>query len=273
MSETPDRSGPQRLAPARTPSHPSGRVLEALAFDDPSVHAGSQDEGHLASCDRCRAQVQELRAQREAFLVQRPPAAFMAQLEAATPPTWGQRLRSWLSPGPVFGVALAVALLLFMVRGLGPGEGPDPQVRLRGASSLTLHVSRGGAPAAPFVGQALLPGDVLRFVVQAQSDGYALVANLDEEGRATIYVPPDEDQSVPVAAGPDHVLPGSIALDDYVGQERIFLLWSNAPLAPASVTTALKEAFETAQGKLQAIDSIDLEAEISSVTIRKSAAP
>lgn len=267
MSDVQDRGELQRLAPPRTPSHPSPRALEGLAFDAPEAHQGSDLASHVAGCARCAAEVEELRAGRVGFLTARPAAAFMAKLDATQTPTLLERLMAWLRPGPLLAVVMAGLLLVVVVR-----MTPEPErgVKLRGAATLALHVSRGGAPAAPFDGRPLAAGDVLRFVVDAEADGYALVANLDDQGRVTVYVPPTEAGRVPVVAGRDRVLPGSIALDDFVGTERVFLFMSAAPLGHAEVEAALRAAFEKAQGRLQDVDAVDLPAAISSVTVVKA---
>jgi hypothetical protein len=265
MSDAP-RSA-ERLAPARTPSHPSSRALEALAFEDEGID-GSSWASHVAECPRCRDEVASLRAGRAAFLVRRPPAAFMAELERAQAPGLWTRVQGWLRPGPALAAVMA-GLLLAVVVGVGR-LGPSTQVRLRGAAGLAVHVSRGGAPAAPHDGRALRAGDVLRFVVDAEADGYALVVNLDAEGRATLYVPPEGGRSVPVAAGRDRVLPGSIGLDDYVGEERVFLFWSERPLEAARVVGALEAAFARSQDGLRGVDGLGVEAEVFSVSITKA---
>ena len=56
----------------------------------------------------------------------------------------------------------------------------------------------------------------------------------DGAGAVTVYVPPDGDAMVPLAAGRDRSFPRSTILDATLGGERIAIVWCPAahPLAP-----------------------------------------
>lgn len=269
MKETTEMKA--RLAPPRTPSHPAARALETVAFDDAAAHAGSPLAAHVDGCKRCRAVVDELRAQRADFLARRPADVFMSKL-GPPEPRWRRRVQSWLRPGLILGAAVASVALLLVISSL-PTEDPG-RVRLRGEATFGLHVSRHGRPAAPHDGRALRPGDVLRFVVSSQGAGYAFVVNLDERGTINAYVPAEGAMSVRFEAGARRVLPGSIVLDDFVGQERIFLFVSEGPLKRADVFSALLAAHRNAGGRLSGIDRVAIgDAEVSSIAIVKGLEP
>lgn len=254
----------RRLAPPRTPSHPSARALEALAFDGDATHSGTPLAEHTVSCAACRAEVDRLRSERSAFLESRPAAAFVAQLEEAKfelrP---GRRLWRWIAPPVALAACAAVALVLTLPE--------PPDVRMRGEATLVVHVSHGGGPATPYDGEALAPGDVLRFVVGSGEPGYAYVANLDDRGHVTPYVPADGTRSVPIEAGDRVVLPGSIALDEFAGEERVFLFVSREPLDGATVASSLGDAYHRAGGRLGAVDDVAVDAAVSTVMILKRA--
>lgn len=248
---------PLGLDPGREPEHPSARDLELLAFDGDDLHRGSSLESHVRGCDVCRDTVHVLRADRDAFLVRRPPAAFVARLETQQSPA-----PRWPFAVAAVGLVAAAAAVLLV-----PSAPPD--VRLRGeGDGLRVLVSRGDGPATPHDGRPLEAGDILRFAVTTDVAGFAMIANVDDRGRVTTYV-----SSSPVDVGRDHVLPGSIALDDFVGVERLFLFVSDRPLDASAVERALTESYARAEGRLDAIADVEIDARLTTVTIRKRGPP
>jgi hypothetical protein len=86
-------------------------------------------------------------------------------------------------------------------------------------------------------GARLRPGDRIRFAVQGGGAAFVLVASIDGRRQVSVYQPS-------TALGPDagagpQTLPDSIQLDDALGPERIFAVFSDRPVPEAEVTGAL----------------------------------
>jgi hypothetical protein len=244
--------------------HPVPRLLELVAFE--AEAAGPEAVAHGEGCDRCRAEVAALRAERERFLALRPARPFVARVVERSaqerPRRWG-----W-SFAPRLAFAAGAAALLALVT-LGPAGGPGVSFKGAPASALSLYASRGGEPARPLgPGQPLHPGDLLRFGVRTSRGAYALVAGLDAEGRVSRYFPQ--------AAGPGdrlegreavQLLPGSVILDETLGREWIVLLLSAERLPDAAVEEALGRAWRGRQG--EALGPLGLDAEVHPLAVTK----
>ncbi len=234
-----------RLDPARDPKHPSARALEEWAFQPEAPGAGgSAMARHLDACLECRKAVEGLRAERDAFLAQRPAAAFVARVVASRPPSSWERLRGLFSLPRLVGagaaVSMAILLLVLGPRLLGGGD----EVRLRGGQKpvLQLLAGRVGGTVSPLpAGATLTAGDALRFEVVLAQPAHVQVVNLDDRGVFTRYYPVDGASGL-LPAG-RHLLPGSIVLDAFVGRERISLVTGPQPIDEARVREALRAAF------------------------------
>ena len=88
-----------------------------------------------------------------------------------------------------------------------------------------------------------------------------MILNLDERGRVSRYYPQDRGQSLFVAQTDLRILPGSIVLDDFVGQELIVLLHDAQPFGEDQVRESLRAAFEKNAGRLQALENNNVESD------------
>ncbi|MCP3142409.1 DUF4384 domain-containing protein [Pyxidicoccus xibeiensis] len=241
----------ESLRASREAGHPASQALELLAFAPADGSSSAPDvDAHVRGCEACQARVATLREERARFLQARPARAFSARvLESARRPSVWERYRLWLFGALPVAVAAAVALVL-LTPGLRSERGGRPDVTFKGGTPVRLEVlvSREGQPAAPFSpGEVLRPGDVLRFRVFAPEAGHVFIANIDEAGLISTYFPASGGRSVSVHAGAQ-VLPGSVTLDDWTGEERITLFFSREPLEAREVELALRRAFEQAGG-------------------------
>ena len=245
-------NGFESLRASREAGHPAALALEQLAFAPEGAPRAPEVEAHVRACGSCQSRVAALREERARFLQARPARAFTDRiLEQGRQPSWWERHWLWLI-GTVPVLAAAAVVLLVALPGevrQGGGTGLDSP-RYKGASAVRLEVlvSRDGQPATLFpASEPLRQGDVLRFRVTIPEKGYAFIANLDDAGRFTRYFPPVGSRSAPLESG-EHLLPGSIVLDGWRGEERITLLFSPRPLEEREVEAALRRAFEEARG-------------------------
>ncbi len=234
------------LFPKRDPAHPAARQLELFAFDAPAADEATRS--HLASCPGCLQQVQALRDGQAEFLARRPAALFAAHQRQRQGTAAKQRVRAW-----GFAAALAAACLVGAVTWVSsrPAATGSGDVTLKGPRSveLALWVSRNGAPARPWDrASALRKGDALRFSVASSASCHLLIVSLDAAGKPTRYYPVSGPGSGPLAEGALRVLPGTIELDGYEGEERIFALFSEAPLEEKRAFEALAVELRRAGG-------------------------
>lgn len=89
-------------------------------------------------------------------------------------------------------------------------------------------------------GMHLLPGDHLRFQVQSGGTGFLMVGSVDGALQANVYTPFDGTTSVAIGRSMRAVdLPGSVILDDIQGEERLFAVFSAAPIEKKRMIAAL----------------------------------
>jgi hypothetical protein len=241
------------LRASREAGHPPGRVLDALAFAPGETHRASGPTRHVSACEVCQARIAALRDERARFLRARPARAFSARVLArAARPSWWERPRVW-AWAMVPALALAALALHGALPRAGASGGPlegAASIRYKGAAPVRWEVlvSREGRPAVAFPeGMPLRQGDVLRFRVVLPERGYVFIANLDEAGQFTRYYPADSVHAEALELG-EHVLPGSVVLDDARGEERVMVFVSPAPLEAREIEAALRQAFERAGG-------------------------
>lgn len=203
-------------------------------------------EMHLADCLACRERLSRLREERQAFYVRRPRIA-----AESSQPAIGWRRWVWLSAA-----SLATGVLIFLVGMFWFVEQKAETLSLRfkgAAPGLHVWVERGGVVERGRSPLRLSPGDRIRFATSLSEDAYLTIVNLDEQARLTSYFPAQPGQSQLCPAGVERPLPDSIRLDDTLGSERVFALFSRAPLDFVSIRRAL------AAMKRPGSDRIDLE--------------
>jgi hypothetical protein len=113
------------------------------------------------------------------------------------------------------GVA-AAASFLTIVQPFGPRG-----TRAKGSGfALSMYVDHRGEVRRVGSGEAVAPGDAVRFAVSTPAEAYVAVLSLDAKGHASIYFP-QGGRAQPVPRGVDVPLPLGTRLDDTVGEERI----------------------------------------------------
>jgi hypothetical protein len=214
---------------------------------------------HLAGCDRCRSRLAAIGA------VVAPPFDF-GEVDVGQPPatSLGWRRRAlWLAPALAVAAAMAV-----LVPWKSSGE------RSKGGGwQLGLVVQHPSGRVAPvFQGQALAPGDRLRFEVSAPTDAFVSVISLDAKSAVTPFVPAT-GTTVAVRAGKRQLLEGAVRLDDAIGPERLMLLACARSIPVGEVVAAARTALEQAQGHPEKVDTLALPCTPTSFWIRKEVRP
>jgi len=178
-------------------------------------------EAHASGCPLCRAEVEDAARAREQFLTQVFPRTQAAVVRRAGRRAPWRRLLPPLGLAAAVGGAAAVLLIALPHR--------EPVVQTKGTGMLSVFALRGERTFTVEDGARLHPGDRIRFAVQGTGAAFVLVASVDGRGQVSVYQPN-------TALGPDAAvataLPDSIRLDDALGLERIFAVFSGRPVPP-----------------------------------------
>ncbi|RJS18380.1 hypothetical protein DRW03_24950 [Corallococcus sp. H22C18031201] len=221
-------------------SHLSQLDLDAHVLRALPPELAAHAEAHLAACAACAAALASLQAAHRRFdtdVLRRTLPGVRARGEARSVRSW----RWLLAPAALVAVA-SVAALVFR----GPsGVEPSDAYGLKGGAVLRVHAKRGARVDVVADGVRLSAGDALRFTVVSSSGlPYVLIVSLDGTGAVSVYSPAQGTLSAELpqrgrSADPVE-LPGAIVLDAAPGPERIWALFSRAPLALSDVEPSLR---------------------------------
>lgn len=121
----------------------------------------------------------------------------------------------------------------------GPVGPDDAYVGVKGDEAVRAYLRRAGEISPLVDGDDVQPGDAIRFLVDARRGHHVLVVSVDGAQQVSVYFPFGGDGSQELAQGAEQELPGAVELDATLGDERIWILMSRAPLAVAEIRPAL----------------------------------
>lgn len=190
-------------------------LLERYLAGDLSGEALARVEKALADSPEERARVDALRADSAAFLIKHPPGPIAAKLEAPR-----RRWFHWLVPS-LAAVAAVVLAIVFL-------RPPEDDVTTKGSLAFTaFRLSADGAVQELPPNGVVHPRDRIRFSAKVPSEGYLGVVSRDGAGTASVYYP---SSSVMAARhGQTALLPDAIELDEVLGPERVWAIFSATP--------------------------------------------
>lgn len=203
----------------------SSFALDQLVAKDLGGSAYAAARAHLAVCARCSNRLAR-------FAAVAPPPFQDLEANVPTEPKVIPRARAarylrWVGPVTA-GVTLVVAASA-VVFVLNPRDSDSGATRVKGTVALGVIVRReSGETERLGQGDAVAPGDALRFEVAASRAGYVAVLGLDGAGYVSAYAPASGPMPS-IAGGAPTVLPGSIVEDDTLGAERIVALLCAQP--------------------------------------------
>jgi len=216
-----------------------------------------------------------LRQQRAEFLRRRPPAAFLAEVDARRPRSVWATLRATWSGRPLVLAGTAAASCAPLVRDepgwtSRPSGGPRRASPSRAPPPSSWPCTSVAAEGRRFLSRATRPFAPATWCGSWSRcpRWYAFLANLDDRGRFTAIIRVALARAWPSPrsqAGPSR----SIILDRFVGTEIVVFLFSDAPLEEEVVRDRLLEAFDRSNRQLASLDTADLEAVAAAVLIQK----
>lgn len=192
--------------------------------------------------DADRARLAELRAEHEAFLrgidVDLEVRRIQQRVARAAPEPAARRWWRWLVPAGALAAFAAVLLVVF--RGGDSPTSPD-DIQVKGDEiTLVIHVQTGATSRRLASGDDVVPGDRLRFEINAAKRGYVAIIGIDGSGALTVYHP--DAGTAPLVFDPTmRILPGAIALDRTPGDERFYAFYSEQPFELSTVVAALEQ--------------------------------
>jgi hypothetical protein len=204
---------------------------------------GGSLEGHVRACPACSAQIQDLEADRKAFLVKHPASAFLADLEKRRPAKSG--FGSVL--GHIFGsgslrAALAMAgAAALMIVVIGRFD-RSPEILSKGGVDLRFYVggAAGREPEAGANGMKLPPESVLQFVYSTSANqSQLLLVGIEENDDLSVYYPSGGAGSASVESGDQKKLPQALRWQPKTGYERFYAIFSKEPVSTEEVRKAL----------------------------------
>jgi len=237
-------------APRDVGPHPTAADFDRAELGSLPEERLRELAAHVLACGRCAETQAALQRAAAHFRNEVFPRSLPRIVAATSSPA--ARLRRWWSEASAgvrwASVAAPVAAALVLTAGTiaykarGPSAvDQEPAVSAKGGPALHLFVRRGDRVFAAQPGAVLDPGDAVRFVVEPAGHQYLLVVSIDGAGKVSVYHPFDGVQSAPLAPAARVEVPGSIVLDRAPGPERIFALFSDAPLSAAAVGQQLQK--------------------------------
>lgn len=254
----------------------SGLVLEQLFCGELDLLRPADVSGlraHLSACASCQERYAALEQARSVFESHFSMPALEADLgrrlalaeqqhpqdlKGLESTSFIQRVRAWwqqLWPGfsstPVWGGALAVAVLglILLPRAFQSPEGYlGEKSALRAPGALEVYVLRSGDVRPAQEGESFQAGDRLQFLVRPGSYRFLHLVSLDSTGHLSAFFPEEGQESMPLGADGEQLLPEAIELDGFQGTERIFALFTEAPIPWRRVREASELAVHSAGG-------------------------
>jgi hypothetical protein len=214
-------------------THIDAMTRDALALGLLAGPEADRVREHLAGCEQCRRD-------------QEADAAMHGEFRARVLPRGlpERQRRWWIVTIPA--LAAAVALLVFVLR----VKHEEPDLGIKGGAAWEVVALHGDHELRVHDGTALAAGDKVRFVVVPAGAHYLMIASIDGAGVASIYYPAVK------LDGPKVEVPDSIVLDAAPGPERLFALFSDAPIDPAPVKAKLAQL----AGKVREAKHLDVAA-------------
>jgi hypothetical protein len=222
--------------------------------------SGDLDEGeactittHVGDCTACRLELEGIEANVGVYAERQAAhlASLKARLERESPER-GWTWRRWI---PLVGAAAAAAILVALVF-LWPRP-PEGEVGFKGAVSFRVVVKRGEAQDEVRDGDRLGEGDALRFVVTTDRAGHLSVFSVDQRGRVNPFYPRTSAGADPAPMRIERTgrteLPGSVILDDWVGEETLMMVFAEQAFDRRSVHGAARRLI--LDGKAEDVDA------------------
>jgi len=220
-----------------TPSEPISRLdLERFVLGRLSPEATADLDARIAADPELEQRVARLRADIEAaaadlpvFTIPTEQAPTLSVVQTAPDPPPRRRSMSWVMAGTMLAAAAGVALVVL------PG-GPDSGESFRGSFDLEVQHVRAGTGSSVGALVEAREGDKLQYTITPSTDGWWMVADIQDNGEVSMWTPPRRVQAGQSASA-------AVQLDGYTGSERAYFIVSEQPLELDVVRAAYADAY------------------------------
>ena len=234
------------LSLPKTGSHPSEFALTRFHGGEGETSARQEIQKHLDTCESCRQRLEELEGAKVVFREHHDRANFLAQVrDGAQRPERGAGWLALFSRGWLVGAATAAAMLVAVLVlapwHKAPKDQADAGVRVK-ADELNLGymIMEHQEPVVAGADRILHPGNRIQFRLSAPRGGFVHIVSVDAAGQVSVYFPRPGDTPEEYPGGSGRPVPGSVILDDTLGQERVFALICEAPLSRAKLAERIR---------------------------------
>ncbi len=184
----------------------------------------------------------------EGVTAQPEAARWLAEIAAAEPPPFdaealrlrAARLQREADPEnvvplfrrlvPYIGATLAMAAAAMLAVNVPPEK---PGNRVKGQTELGFYVFRDGDAFPGTADDAVRAGDQVQFTYHPGGFSRLVVVGVDGNGTTQVYFPEPGESPMAVVPGEQHVLEGSILLDDAPGPEVFVAFFDGRPTGEA----------------------------------------
>jgi len=194
--------------------------LERYSCGELSSERRHEIETLLETDAALKNSLDELEAERKAFLLKHPPARLLAEARAKEPLL--QKMSKWWFAAPALSAACALALFV----ALPGGESTTTNRRKGSEASLGFYVQTASGARAGVEGEKLRKGDRIQLRLKDAANARSLVVvGIDGAGVMTTYEKRTFDERQK-GAPKERVSGESLRLDATLGAERFFAIYS-----------------------------------------------
>jgi hypothetical protein len=169
----------------------------------------------------------------------------------------GQRVAAlWLLVAALSG---AGAVLLF--QRVEFGARPEVEHQVKGSADLLVYArSAERITLLDRFNRGVQPGTEVRFILTGvpEEHTHVMIVSVDARGTAAVYYPYEGKSSAALPGPGRWEIPGSIVLDDTLGPERVFALFSKKPLDAAEVQKELVRAAKPGANAIRDLTQLNL---------------
>lgn len=250
-------------------NHLARHQLERIAAEAPDAHVRPVWRVHVRGCDVCQTRLRALHAAKSKFLAGYSPVDFARDTFASAGPLpavaesrdWMREIRATTYAGLV--VFFAGALLWY------GHQAAANWVRVQGVTTFKVFATHDGRETRLRDGDELTAGDELAFEYALDRPRHLLVLGVDDTGTIRRYYP---SVDAPVAellqANARATLPATVELDARKGEERLYALFADAPIAESDARAAVSRAIGAAWATGRRLEKAPrLELPVQSVTV------
>ncbi|MBW2735913.1 MAG: DUF4384 domain-containing protein [Deltaproteobacteria bacterium] len=223
---------------------PNPTMLSALIVEELPQLQKQRLLDHLAQCSICASELELLRTHATEYEARMGDhqARLLQSLEGqgSTLP-----VRRWLRPSLLALAATVAAISLVALMGERAAPTHANDITFKGALAVEIVAKRGDTQREVKDDTRLRAGDALRLMITTATPGYLTVFSIDGRRAISRWYPERANQPpLSLERSGRHTLAGSIVLDDALGPEQVFVVFSPTSFDPLAIHERAKKLLE-----------------------------